>query len=300
MQNKTPTILPASNFTDAVVDRFHPRSKVRPGFPLQWPHTKNVDLRIMPGELSIWTGINGHGKSLLLNQVMLMAINSGESGVIASFEMRNDKTLYRMVRQATGIKDPPPYQIENALAEMSTQVNIYDFVGRADTKTMMRLFRSSATGGCSQFIIDSLMKCGLDEDDYNSQKRLTEELQNFAQDANCHVHLVAHPRKLTNEHDMPGKLDVLGGSSITNLADNGFTVWRNKKKEDALSKCFLDGSMPDPNIVRDPDAVLWCWKHREDGSDVENKYPLWYDKESMQYLGEQNGRPVEYLTAAPF
>ena len=45
-------------------------------------------------------------------------------------------------------------------------------------------------------------------------------------------HIVVHPRKSNDETQMPSKLDCKGTGAITDLADNCFTVWRNKAKEE--------------------------------------------------------------------
>jgi twinkle protein len=47
----------------------------------------------------------------------------------------------------------------------------------------------------------------------------------------CGVHLVMHSRKKEDEFAPPGKFDAKGTGTITDLADNVMTVWRNKKKE---------------------------------------------------------------------
>ena len=86
-------------FQQAVVDEFYPSGGELPGFFLPWKMRRRP-VRLLRGEVSIWTGINGHGKSLLLNQVAISAMTQGERVCIASFEMHPRKTLFRMVRQA--------------------------------------------------------------------------------------------------------------------------------------------------------------------------------------------------------
>lgn len=45
------------------------------------------------------------------------------------------------------------------------------------------------------------------------------------------MHIVIHPRKGANESTPPGKLDNKGTGALSDLADNCFTIWRNKDKE---------------------------------------------------------------------
>lgn len=58
----------------------------------------------------------------------------------------------------------------------------------------------------------------MSEDDYNAQKVFVEMLCDFKHVHNCHVLLVAHPKKLEDENKVPGKLDIKGTGTITDLA----------------------------------------------------------------------------------
>lgn len=285
---------PATAFTDLVIDRFHPVNKNLPGFPLMWPKMSHI--RILPAELSVWAGINGHGKSLILNQLILMAAFHGERSAVASFEMKPEKTLYRMIRQLIGAREPSCDQIRAALEWLDSFVVIYDYVGRGQVAPMLANFTiASETEGCSQFIIDSLMKCGLAEDDYSNQKFLVEDFHNFAMKTGGHVHLVAHARKSKDESDKPGKMDVSGSAGITNIADNVYTVWRNKPKEEKMDECRRRNEQYIPSEVKNAhDAVLECVKSREYGSEVERKYSLWYDIPSMQYCDTVDGYTMDF------
>ena len=132
--------------------------------------------------------------------------------------------------------------------------------------------------GITHFFVDSLMKCVREEDDYNGQKRLVDELCAVARDYNIHVHLVHHIKKPANEDHKPTKYDYKGSGSITDQVDNVISVWRNKIKEKAREdgKCVSDN---------EPDALLICDKQRH--GEWEGKIGLWFEPNSMQYLGVQ-------------
>ncbi len=57
-------ILPIGEFTQEVLDRFAGK-EIYTGDPLPWQKT-NGKIALRPGEVSIWAGYNGHGKSQLL------------------------------------------------------------------------------------------------------------------------------------------------------------------------------------------------------------------------------------------
>ncbi len=103
-QLKTPV-----SFLDKVVERFYPPDGQLPGFYSELFERK---LGMRPGEITIWTGIAGHGKSVLLNQLMLEAIRLDNRVAIASMEMLGEATLYRMLSQAEKATKPSPGEIE--------------------------------------------------------------------------------------------------------------------------------------------------------------------------------------------
>ena len=70
-QDEKRKIVPAFLLANQVKDYFYgPESEK--GAYLPWAKTRN-NIRLRSHEVSIWAGVNGHGKSLLLNQVMLSA-----------------------------------------------------------------------------------------------------------------------------------------------------------------------------------------------------------------------------------
>lgn len=272
-----------------VVELFYPTGGKKPGFDFPW---KKVPIRLLNGELSIWTGINGHGKSLLLGQVLNHAGTQKHSSVIASFEMAPEKTLGRIVRQMTGQERPPQSEIMDAVLFLNGYMWIFDLVGTAKKERLLEVFRYAYQRyGITQFVIDSLMKCGINEDDYNAQKAFVDTLCDFAKSTKTHIHLVAHSRKGGSELDPPNKMDVKGTGSLTDLADNLFCVYRNKKKEAEIS-AHMNGQTIDRCITEvrsDYDAYLICHKSREYGGDAEGTYGLYFNRASQSYTEAQNG-----------
>ena len=61
-------VKPASSFQQTIIDSFY-GDNPDPGCYLPWLKTHD-HIKLRQGELSIWAGVNGHGKSMLLNQVV--------------------------------------------------------------------------------------------------------------------------------------------------------------------------------------------------------------------------------------
>ena len=288
-------IKPADQFESGVIEYFYPTNDVPIGIAFQWECMKHIRMR--PAELTVWAGINGHGKSMIVSQVALMIAQAKEKTVIASFEMPAVKTLGRMVKQATGSFNPTKKEIKECLAWMKDYIHVYDFVGRGNINMMLDNFRIACESeGATHFVIDSLMKCGLAEDDYSKQKFLVEDFHNAAMKLHAHVHLIAHARKSKDESDKPGKMDVSGSAGITNIADNVYTVWRNKPKEAKRNDCLRKRTIVPYDLDNQPDCIVECVKSREQGGDAENQYYLWYDHKTNQYLDE-NRTVISYLPA---
>lgn len=277
---------PAGEFAKQIIEQFYPDNDSVRAFPLTWK--KMAKFQFNPHSLTIWTGFNGHGKSNFLNQIMLAGVSAEEKFGIASFEMPAKKTLYRAIRQAIGAKEPDADLIFRCLTWLDKQVWIYDKTGTVRPKVVIDSFKRGIDEiGITNIIIDSLMKCGIDVDDLNGQKKLVDDLQNFAQVNPCHIHLVAHARKDRDENQVPGKMDIKGAGEISDMADNVFSVWRNKPKERKLA----EGNM---TVADDYDAIIECSKCREDG-EQEKRYGLFYHAPSMQYIEDKYQDPYRYF-----
>lgn len=280
-------------FTAAVINSFFPVGGKLPGFDMPWD---KIPFRFLRGEVTTITGTNGHGKSLLWGQVVLAAVEADERCCIASMEMAPASTLKRMVRQSTGKENPDREAIAGCLDWMSDKVWLFDLVGTGKVERLMEVFEFAyRRHGIKQFVIDSMMKCGIAEDDYRAQKSFMDTLCDFATRTGVHIHLVVHARKGDNEAAPVGKMDIKGTGAISDLAFNCFTVWRNKRKE-GIIKASANGEKFELNkgetlndVEGQPDAFLICDKSRN-VEGAEGKYFLWYHAPSMQYLGRKDDR----------
>ena len=95
------------------------------------------------------------------------------------------------------------------------------------------------------------------------------------------VPIVAHSRKGQDELTPPGKMDVKGSGSITDQVDNVMTVWRNKRKEQAIAS-----SKADEKTINESDTLIICDKQRN--GEWEGKIGLWFDQASMRYIESKN------------
>jgi len=265
----------AGVFTKAVIEKYYPSNGKQPGYNLPWEKTHGR-IRILPSEVSVWAGYNGAGKSLFLGQVMVEALKQSLKACIASFEMSAEKTLYRLIYQELG-SQPAKVQIQTEMEKLNTGLWIFDLVGTGKPDKMMEVFKYAYQRyGISQFVVDSLAKLGMAEDDYAGQKQIVERFGDFVRQTNAHIHLIAHARKGRDEFSPPRKMDIKGTGAITDMVDNVYIIHRNKAKYKELANAKANNK-PISDILKKPDTLLICDKSRENGSDAEGIYGLYFD-----------------------
>lgn len=278
-------VVPSGAFAEDVVAYFH-AEKVERGQHLPWDKTRGR-IAFRPGEVTLWGGMNGHGKSLVLGQLCLSILAQRKRTCIASLEMKPVITLARMCRQASGRNKPEPDFIRRFHSTTDRWIWLYDQQGAVNAERMLAVMRyCSSEKKIDHFMLDSFMKCGIAEDDFTGQKRFLDAICTIARDTGMHIHLVAHSRKARDENTPPGKMDVKGSGAITDQVDNVITVWRNKSKEAAQQ---TGGSY----MPSEPDTVLICDKQRN--GEWEGRFSLWYEPASMQFLEYSGGTPMNMM-----
>jgi twinkle protein len=237
-QDESAFVKPAAAYCDEVISRFYGEEQKAKSKQLPWSKAFGMfDLR--ESEVTLWLGYNGHGKSLLLGQIINRLMQQGGKACIASLEMRPVATLQRMCRQAAGSDSPGIDYIRAYHAWTDNRLWIYDQHGATPPHRIENLCRYVASMGIRHIVIDSLMKIIEGEDDYNGQKSFVNRLCIIARDTGLHVHLVHHSRKGQDEHKVPGKMDAKGSGAITDLVDNCVSVWRRKDPTDDKPDCLL-------------------------------------------------------------
>ena len=279
--DESASVRPASDWFDDVVAAFEQPQHLS-GAALPWSSTHNI-IRLRRGELTIWPGMSGHGKSMLTGQVALVLMDQGERVCIASMEMKPSSTMQRLCRQALGCNSPDRRDIQDLHTWTNGKLWLYDQQGQVSPERILAVARYCHEQlGVTHFVVDNLLSCGIAEDGYDDQKQFVLALATHAHDTGQAVHLLAHSRKGKDELTPPGKFDVRGSASITDLADNVFSIWRNRGKEMAQDEGRHEKD-------DDEDALLIVCKHRH--GEWEGRIRLWFDRRSQTYLQHPNEQP---------
>lgn len=281
-----------SDYRDEIMRDLYPGEDY--GIRLPWTKADGK-LRWREAELIILNGINGHGKSQLLGHAMIDAMSYGQMGCVYSGELRPGRLLSRMVRQVNGERQiPDERRADLSVDWLDESLLVFDLTGTAKTTRLLEVFEYAYRRyGVKVFAIDSLMKCGIAVDDYNGQKKFVEALCDFKNKFNVIIFLVTHSRKVSDEREQSGKMDVKGDSSITDLADTVLSVWRNKPKEEEVEQARFDGFEPSDELRAKPDAIVQCLKQRN--GDWEGGLGLFFDRHSLQYTDNHDDDLFIYL-----
>ena len=269
----------ASHFADGVVALFWPQPGAHVGYAT--PYKKlGEKLLFRPGELTVWTGASGAGKSQILNDCIPAWVQQGSRICLSSLEMKPTQTLKRLCKQVIGTDRPSEPAIRYALNWLDQGLLLYELTGKQKLEALLEVFDyARAKYGCDQFVIDSLMRLGIASDDYNAQEAVVFQLVDWTIANNVHVHLVAHSRKGEKGGGPQETEDIKGAMEIGANAFNILSVWRNRKHEEALQKAESDEERA--ALMEKPGVILNVAKQRN--GDFEGKVGLWFDQETYRY-----------------
>lgn len=205
------------------------------------------------GEVTVWTGYQNEGKSLMLNQLALLKSywDGDKFAVFSPENMPMDDFYNDLIEMFVGKTSDPYYQMAqmseaeylNAMQFIQDKFFLiypdFDFKLETLVTKVKYLVRKQ---GIRHFIIDPyntvehLMKAGEREDLYIS--RFMSQLKRLAVEEDLSIHLVAHqttPRK--NKEDdgryfKPDLNNIKGGGTFADKADNVLFVWRPQRALD--------------------------------------------------------------------
>lgn len=222
------------------------------------------------GDLIVWTGKRGEGKSTVLTQTALEAIEQGYNVCAYSGEIPADRFKYALYLQAAGsahvceFEDTeagrvtqyvPKADMQRIDRWLSGRWWLYDNrIAEADeAESVLRVFEKAYRRyDCRVFLVDNLMvvrTCKRESDFYQAQADFCIRLRKFAERFGVIVHLVVHPRK-TGSKAITDNDEIGGLGTITNAACAVFVMRRLSEAEARENDC---------------DAVLSCTKNRAYG-----------------------------------
>lgn len=272
----------ASAFIDDVYRLFYPPHGEEIGYSLPYAALYGK-LLFRPGELTLWTGDSGSGKSQIISDVLSKWVQERSRICLASLEMKPGWTLKRMVKQCGGVDRPTEPFLRTVMGYLDTGLLLYERVGKANIESLLEVFDyARAKYGCDQFVIDSLMRLGIAVDDYSAQEKAVYRLVEWTISNNVHSHLVAHSKKGDKDRGVPETSDIKGAMEIGANAFNIVAVWRNRKIEHPAD---MENR---PEFTDEPGVTMNIAKQRN--GDFEGKIKLFFSTKTYQYFSTQDNR----------
>lgn len=223
------------------------------GATLGYPNFDKLVSFITP-QLTLVTGIPGHGKSTALKQITVrLARNDGWKMGFFSPEDPDAERFYRKVMmQVTGKafkinsrNIPPEYQItDNEFWQAQKFASEHFFFLNPisyDLESILELCASAIVKyNLKSIVIDPFNYISIENRDTGTINAILTRLNQFKKEHNVHIFLVAHPTKMKKktkyedgkkidsfEFEVPTPYDVAHTSDFYNQVDNSFTFYRN-------------------------------------------------------------------------
>lgn len=274
------------------------------GYTLPWPKTFN-HIRMRPGELSVFCGFSGHGKSTTANQILLWAARYGDQtnpnceGAtvgMCSFEMPMEDIFECMSYQTAGLNTGKPSEewIDKLLHWSERKFVMVDTLGKIPAMRVLGSVVALIKSGCNIISVDSLMFCGGVTHDLEAEESFCQALCGIARAYQVHIMLIHHSRK-GDESSPPTKDMVKGTGGITDMASTVYMFWADKyrmrlvRKRDEFGRDLTEKEQA--YIDKKCSHILSVQKQRF--GRFEDNLALW-SHPSRQYLQSPNSQVMNF------
>jgi len=178
------------------------------------------------GELTIFSGPTGVGKTTVLSQLSLDYCMQGANTLWGSFELNNVRMAKVMLSQFAGIGLDAMGERFDQVADQFEQLPLYflRFFGSSDVDQVIHAMEYAAyVYDVAHVVLDNLQFMtsgqGRGYERFEIMDRAIEKFRAFATEHNVHVSVVIHPRK-EDEDQLLKTASVFGSAKATQEADN--------------------------------------------------------------------------------
>lgn len=219
---------------------------IKNGFPKGWKPRGELGnkLSIHPGYTTIITGIPGHGKSEILDQICLqLCIDYDLRG--AYFSPENRPTEMHLLKIVEKLIGKSAWKTESMLMQKAKEFLderyfwIYPNDGYNLDNVLEKARQAVLKYGINWYVIDPWNKL---EHQYTESetKHISESLDkiaNFNHKNMTHCFIVAHPKKMNMvnmKYEVPGLYDISGSANFYNKADIGLSMYKEGENQNTL------------------------------------------------------------------
>ncbi|CAF1030637.1 unnamed protein product [Brachionus calyciflorus] len=197
------------------------------------------------GELTIFTGATGSGKTTFLSEYSLDLCIQGVKTLWGSFEIQNHRLAKMMMSQYSGLN---LYKNVELFDYISTQysklpLKFMSFHGQETLENVLKTMSNAVVlHDIKHIIIDNLQfmigtQFPNTMDKFSQQDMIIGAFRRFATNFNCHVTIVIHPRK-ENSDEYLKISSIFGSAKATQEADNILILQEHKALKEKSSTSF--------------------------------------------------------------
>ncbi|KAL1829488.1 hypothetical protein ACET3Z_007900 [Daucus carota] len=235
------------DFTSEIDAYYHQTLDFQLGVSTGW-RCLNEFYNVVPGELTIVTGVPNSGKSEWIDALLCnLCATVGWKFALCSMENKvrdharklmekHVKKPFFVARYAESSEKMSPEEFEQGKQWLSD--NFYLIRCENDSLPNIEWVLKKAKAAVQRYGINGLVIDPYNELDHQRPQFMTEteyvsvmltKVKRFAQFHSCHVWFVAHPRQMHNWVGGPPSLyDISGSAHFINKCDNGIVIHRNR------------------------------------------------------------------------
>ncbi len=237
---------------ESEVMELHKNGGLQRGVSTGWPSVDS-HYTVLPGLLTIITGIPSHGKSTWLTNLLVnLAMRHGWKFAVFSPE---NMPLKRYVAQILSVYAGKPFntftkgELEYSLEWIQGH---FVFLQPADHELSVEHLINKAKICIEKYGINGLVIDPWNEVDHRRPDRLTEtehvsnclsKIKRLTQSHQIHTWIVAHPAKMLKRVDgsygVPTAYDISGSAHFRNKADVCLCVWRDLMASDGITELHI-------------------------------------------------------------
>jgi len=255
------------------------------GDPTPWADLTKLIGGCRGGEVTVWTGTEGSGKSTMVSDWMLHDAKRGIGGLIIPLELGPMRQTTKLLHQFMGV---PPSEVDKKEIESAFDkaeglpLWILEHYGSMEVEPLRNTIRLAARRyGIRRVALDHLHFAV--EDDENRRQKIGAMMRMLTETAmrdDLHIHVVAHPKAVPGKQGNENRDDVMiqsndlkGDSAIKQDADNIIAVYRPRKANREAGKKMAPGTHQ---------AMVTVLKCRSDDG-TEGRVPLLFHERSATY-----------------
>ncbi|XP_055332050.1 twinkle mtDNA helicase-like [Paramacrobiotus metropolitanus] len=233
------------------------------------------------GEMTVFTGPTGAGKTTFLSEYSLDLCSQGLRTLWGSFEIKNARLAKTMLNQFSRISLQKNVGEFDMWADRFELLPLYFlvFYGQQSMENVIEAMKHAVYLHDIEHIVVDNLQFMMGSSNFRSlndrivhQDRLIEGFRRFASEHDCHVTVVVHPRKELEEAQLTAQ-SIYGGVKASQEADNVLILQNNRGKTGMLQgRRYIE-------VV----------KNRFDGE--LGVMPLYFDKESQSFVKKEKSNP---------